>query len=333
VTRSSRSIARCSLLLATIAAPISTQASRVQEVDRARNAFETGRYEEAATALDSVVAAEPSNDQALYWLGRARFELRDYSRAADALKRAAERVSGNSEYHRWLGRAIGEQADRERSFSLARQVRKEFEEAVRLAPSSIPARRDLLEFYVEAPWVLGGGAEKAWSQAEAISAIDPAAGHLARAVCFAHRKDADNQAKASAEYAAALRAAPAQIGAYLEAAEYYEKRKDPAGLREAVAGAARADSNGPELAYFRGILDVMTGVTGDGGEAERLLKTYLRSVPPRSDRPSHAAAHEWLGRLYESTGRPGQAADEYREALRLDPKREGARSRLQRLGQ
>src|SRR5262249_15117143 len=159
---------------------------------------------------------------------------------------------------------------------------------------------------------------------------DPVAGHLARAAYWAHRKDGASQAKARAEYAAVTSAAPSQVAPYLEAADYFQKRNDVAGLRDAVAGAARADGNAPELAYYRGVLAALQAMEpaphapGSFDEAEQLLKGYVRTVPPRSDRPSQAAAHEWLGRVFETTGRTAQAAGEYREALRLEPKRESA---------
>jgi len=48
-------------------------------------------------------------------------------------------------------------------------------------PANLLARRDLLEFYLSAPWFLGGGKDKGWRQAGAIAAIDPVEGCLARA--------------------------------------------------------------------------------------------------------------------------------------------------------
>jgi len=65
--------------------------------------------------------------------------------------------------------------------------------------------------------------------------------------------------------------------------------------------------------------------------AEEYLKSYLASTPDRSDWPSHAAAREWLGRLYEAEGKNVEAAEQYRAALQLDPGRKEARARLKHL--
>ena len=65
--------------------------------------------------------------------------------------------------------------------------------------------------------------------------------------------------------------------------------------------------------------------------AERDLKWYLASSPDRSDWPSHSAAREWLGRLYEAQGKRSEAAEQYRAALQLDPNRKSATARLKTL--
>src|SRR5260370_20972641 len=66
-------------------------------------------------------------------------------------------------------------------------------------------------------------------------------------------------------------------------------------------------------------------------QAERLLREYLQKAPKRSGYPRYAVAHEWLGRLYESKGEEEAAAQEYQEALQLDPKDQRARELVKRL--
>jgi hypothetical protein len=61
------------------------------------------------------------------------------------------------------------------------------------------------------------------------------------------------------------------------------------------------------------------------------LKSYIAGTPERSDWPPHAAAREWLGRLYESQGKRAEAAEQYRASLQLDPGRKEASARLHQL--
>src|SRR5215470_14616661 len=91
----------------------------------------------------------------------------------------------NSEYNRWLGRAYGGKAEKSRSFFLARKVKKAFETAVHLAPQSIEARRDLMQFCIEAPWIVGGDKGTAKEQIDAIQKLSPLEGRLARAAYLA----------------------------------------------------------------------------------------------------------------------------------------------------
>jgi len=299
-----------------------------EAIERARADFDAGRYAQAAQLLEPVAIANPRDATASFWLGRARLEEHDYRRAVEALSRAVNLSPDNAEYRRWLARAHAEIADRESSFTMARRARQELEQAVRLDPSNLAVRRDLMGFYLEAPWLLGGGEGKAKAQIDAIAALDPIAGHLARGAYWRHKNDG---ARARSEYEAVLKAAPPTISPYLEAAEFYERADDAAGLQKAIEAAQKIDPAEPQLMYFRGAYAVLTRISLDNAEHE--LLGYLDRVPPRSDRPPAAATHEWLGRLHEALGRPDQAMAEYKKGLALQPDRHSARARLRRLEQ
>ena len=314
------------LILSTTSGAVSDPAAPpVDALDQARQHFEAGRYGEAADLLNARLEYAPPDAAAYFWLGRSRFELRDYAGAIAALERGVQLNPDDSEYHRWLGRIYGEEADRKRSLSLAGRVRRQFENAVRLGPKNFAARRDLLEYYLEAPWILGGGDDKARQQVTAITALDSIEGHAAYAAYLAHRSD---YSQAAAEYRAAVNARPARIDSCFEAAEFFEKREDAGGLRAAVEGAASVDASEPRLLYFRGVAGVIAGA--EPAAAESLLHQYL-AVPARSDRPSASAAHEWLGRLYEKSGRVSEARSEYRASTALNPDRKSPKERLRRL--
>jgi len=116
---------------------------------------------------------------------------------------------------------------------------------------------------------------------------------------------------------------------YFEAADFYLKRNDPLRMEEGVEAAARLEPSDRRLSFYRGVTRVLAGNRPE--EAEKLLKSYLAGVPPRSDLPSHADAHEWLGRLYERQGQCAAAAKEYREAVELNPHSKSAHDGLRRV--
>lgn len=297
-----------------------------EPLETARKQFDAGRYAEAANTLQAALAQSPSNGELLYWLARCYYELKDYDRAVSYAEQAVRLAPQNSLHHLWLGRAYGEKADRDRSFSLARKTRGEFETAVRLDPRNIAARRDLLEFHLDAPWIVGGDQAKAWQQAEAIAALDPIEGRLARAACWRDEKKFD---RAEAEYRQVLEAKPARVEPLLEIADYYIDRRNAPAAESVVEAAARAQPGDPRLAYYRGVARALWG--DRLAEAVKLLNTYVATVPSRSDYPSPASARVWLGRVYEVMGKKQEAAGEYRAALQLDPNRKAAREGLRRV--
>jgi hypothetical protein len=49
------------------------------------------------------------------------------------------------------------------------------------------------------------------------------------------------------------------------------------------------------LRFYRAVAMILQGT--DIATAEQLLKSYISSVPEKSDYPSHKSATEWLARL------------------------------------
>ncbi len=296
-------------------------------IEAAQHQFDSGNYTLAIATLQSAIAGAPSNAGAYYWLGRCYYELRDYDNAVAQLGKAISLDGQNSVYHQWLGRAYGGKADKERSFSAARKVKSEFEAAVQLDPKNITARRDLEEYCMDAPWIVGGNKDESAAQVTAIAALDPVEGHLARAAYDVEGLKKPEQA--DSEYRQVLAATPHRIEPYLEAADFWVKQNKTQDASAAVEAAAKASPSDPRIAYYRGVVQVLSGT--DLAGAETLLKSYVASTPDRSDWPSHAAARYWLGRLDEAQGKRAEAAEQYRAALQLDPGMKDARARLENL--
>jgi tetratricopeptide (TPR) repeat protein len=290
-----------------------------------RAQFERGDYRGAITTLSSAIDTNARDAQLWHWRSRCYLELRDYAHALADGERAVTEGPGDSEYRRWLGHAYGGAAEEKRSFTMARKVRAAFEEAVRLDPSNLAARRDLMEFYVEAPWIVGGDKRRALEQVDAIAQADAVAGHLARAAFLIRTERLD---AAEAEYRQVLDARPNGIEPYLEIADYYESHNDAARFASTVEQAARVAPSDIRLTYYRGVALVLANQNLT--EAERLLRLYLATATRRSDRPSHAAAHTWLGRVHERRGDVKAAVDEYQAALVIDPGSKTAREALRR---
>lgn len=283
-------------------------------IETAQQAYEAGRFTQAATTLQQAAQADPNNPAVHYWLGRCYFELRNYEQAAQETEKAVKLDGQNSDYHFWLGRIYGRMADTHHSLWLGIKTRKEFETAIQLDPKNILARRALVEFFMYAPWIVGGGKSKAKDQIAAIAALDPVQGDLALG-------DYDHAigdlAGAKAAYTRVVAASSATPVEYYEAADFYCSQGDAAGLQSAIDAVLRVAPSDPRIGYYQGVLLAIQNKNLD--EAETYLKAYLAATVDRTDYPSHADARTWLGHVYEQMGRQLEAAEQYRAALEIDP--------------
>jgi tetratricopeptide (TPR) repeat protein len=290
------------------------------------NDLDAGKYAETASILQRKLDREPDDAQTALWLARSFLDLGRYDKAVAFAERAAQLSPDCSESHFWLARSYGMLADTDRSFWLARKAKLEYQRAIQLDPDNLAARRDLMEFYLQAPWVLGGSKDKAQAQMQAIASRDATEGHLARAIYW---RELDRPDLAATEFAKVLEARPAQPEAYFQVADFYESDRKPEQVDAAVEAVSVIAPHDPRLNYYSAVADVMKRRNLPGAEQD--LKAYLAGTPRRDDFPPHAAAHNWLGRIYEIWGRKAQAIEQYRVALGLSPDNHAARDALKRL--
>lgn len=319
---------RLALVFASLCFASFATASGDTPLARAQQQFQAGNFPDAVSTLQEVSHSLPDDASVYYWLGRCYFELRNYELAIGNGERAVKLAPDNSEYLLWLGRAYGRQADVGRSFWMAVRSKDSLEEAVKIDPNNLPARRDLAEFYMEAPWIVGGSKAKAREQIAAITAIDPIQGTLAQAEY--DRKNGNTQ-RAETELKAALQDKPKTVQEYFELADFFASHPDPALEQQAIDGAAAIAPSDPRLLYYRGVVLAIAGQQLD--QAESYLKAYLARTPERSDYPPHADARTWLGHVYEKEGRKMDAAQQYQVALQLDPHSQFAKQSLQQVEQ
>lgn len=320
-------VMRLLALLVTLLAVASYARAANDVLTEAQQQFEAGHFSAAVTTLQPIVRAGSQDAAVYYWLGRCYFELKNYQQAINAAERSVKLAANNSEYQLWLARAYGRQADVGRSVWMALRSKDALEAAVQSDPNNIAARRDLAEFYMEAPWIVGGSKSKAREQIAAITAIDPIQGALAKAEY--DRKDG-HPGRAQAELKALLQQKLKTVEEYYELADFFASHPDPTLEQQAIDGAAAIAPSDPRLLYYRGVVLVLR--SDNLNEAESYLKAYLARTPDRSDYPPHADARTWLGHVYEKQGKRMDAAQQYQIALQLDSRNQFARQSLNQLG-
>ncbi len=298
-------------------------------LDAGRRAYEASDYAKAIQVLQAAAATEPQNGDVQLLLAKSYLELQQHDPAIKSAENAVTIDPRNSIYHEWLGKAYGEKADHAGWFSaisFAKKTRKEFETAVQLDGSNFSARQALIEFDCSAPGLVGGGEEKALPQIKQLAAMDAAEGHYAAGNCRRQKKD---YAVADEEFAKALESNPKSAELIYDIGDYEVKRGQPERLLAVADLGERAAPGDPRGEFYRGVALVLKKENPE--EAERLLREYAKKAPTRSGYPRPAAAHAWLGRLFEDQRRMEDAAKEFRSALKLDPKNKMAQEALKRL--
>lgn len=252
-------------------------------------------------------------------------------KAEKQFERAIAAEKGVAEYHLWLGRAVGQQAQTASKLKqpfMARRIKAEFEKAVELDPDLLDARDGLIQFYLQAPGVMGGSTDKAREQAREIAKRDPYRGHQADAQVAWDKRDtvATEQALRAA---AALRPDSA-LPVILLAQRQHAWRRTAAAF-ETLDGFLARHPNDIAVRFQVGRLASLSGERLPQGE--RVLRDLLAEPEWASapTRPTRAAVQFRLGSVLERSGRTDEARAAYEASLELDPSLQPAKDALKAL--
>jgi TolA-binding protein len=156
--------------------------------------------------------------------------------------------------------------------------------------------------------------------------MDAAEGHYAAGNCRRQKKDF---AAADDEFTKALESNPKSAELIYDIGDYALRRNQPERLLAVAETGERVAQGDPRGKFYRGVALILKKENPE--EAERLLEEYAKKAPRRSGYPRPAAAHAWLGRLFEDQNKMEDAAREFESALKLDPKNKMAQEALKRL--
>lgn len=176
--------------------------------------FKQKKYPEARAVLEPLVAADPSNAEASYYLGMTLLRAGGPSSLDSAqvlLSRAVRLAPGDAGYLADYAGVCLLMADRDNSFGLAVEGRDAMTRAIAANPADLEAREGLMQFYAKAPWPLGDP-EKALELAAEIARRDPKRGAAAykSAQALFERNGREKEAASAAQAAQRLAQGPPQ---------------------------------------------------------------------------------------------------------------------------
>jgi tetratricopeptide (TPR) repeat protein len=228
----------------------------------------------------------------------------------------------------WLGNSLGQQAlagNMMVKARLATKIRDAYLEAVRLDGSNLDARDGLMQYYAQAPSMMGGDTAKAREQAEIIARSNPFRGLSALITVASSRGD-----KAAVERY--LTQATTQFpDSVLGWANLTAVQADAGRVADAFATIARWQARGTNSMYVLFATGRTAAVSGQQlDRGAQALQQYLRGRRAPID-PPFANANMRLGQIYERQGKKVEARTAYAEALRLNPNLADAKTALDRL--
>jgi len=114
----------------------------------------------------SGFATEEKNSEAEdnFNQGQIFYENGEFDAAVNEFSKAISLSPEDSRYHHWLAKTYGELAETSgwlKAMRLAENSKNSLERAVELDPENINVLTDLMKYYQEAPYFLGGSDEKA----------------------------------------------------------------------------------------------------------------------------------------------------------------------------
>jgi hypothetical protein len=284
----------------------------------AYQALMEGRVDDAMNLLRSTLATNPADATAHQLLCRVFYAEDEADGAIHECELAVAAAANDnqaSDDQLWLGRAYGMKARHAgpiSGFSLARKVLACFTRATELNPANEAAMNDLGEYYVGAPFIVGGGDEKAQALAARMMPRFPADAHR----LLARLADSNNDlATAEVEFKRAV-GVQGSPEAWIDLAQFYQTRSRPDDALAAIKSGLAADrTHGPVLVDAASIL---FAVHRAPNLTERCLRSYLASNA-KSDAAPAFKVHLQLSKLLAADGDGRDATREAQAAAALAP--------------
>ncbi len=267
--------------------------SLAQTFENAVIQFESGEYSSARDSFLSLAVSEKNNSELYYYMGRIAFENNEFKDAIKQFEKAIELNPDKSDYFMWLGHSLGRQAISASIFKqagYARKCRKNYEKAIKLNPSNIEARENLLQYYLQAPRIIGGGRDKAEVQANEIKEIDEISGISAWGKIYSYYKETE---KAISHYITAIQKHPEEMIPYFGLFNLYFNIGDYSKAADIASQQLEINDTTAVIHYNLG------NAQQRSGRYEQALESYIKTLELDEN---YKVVHYQIGRLAAISG-------------------------------
>lgn len=283
----------------------------------------------AAQVVAALAKARPE-DPAVRVL-QLRLLLQEPDKSKQALAFAEALAKDAPDYapgHLWLGNAYANRIGQVGSFSqatMAPKLRRTLERAVELDPNLHEARSALMEYYLQAPGIVGGSVEKAKAQVAELQRRDPPRGHFALGRLAQYEERLDD---ARRHYLDAYAARPSNPAYRMSAGIIHQDTKDWAKAFAVFDQWTREEPKAAGAWYQLGRTAVLSGQRLEEGVAA--FRRFL-ALPEQPGQPEHKYAWYRMGQALALAGDKAAARKALERALSLDPDLAEAKAELAKL--
>ena len=151
--------------------------------EKAEKLFEAGKYEQAQTAFETLLKANPSDLKTIEYLGDIAGKYKSWDKAILYYKKLKDLKPSQANYYYKYGGALGmkaKEANKFKALGMIDEVKASFLKAVSLNPKHIEARWALIELYIQLPGIVGGSESKAIKYSNELSQLSVVDGYLSR---------------------------------------------------------------------------------------------------------------------------------------------------------
>ncbi|RJG10838.1 tetratricopeptide repeat protein, partial [Massilia cavernae] len=263
-------------------------------------------------AAAAKLAKDPSDAAAMIARTQAILGTRDgrFDEAAAQAEKCIAAHPENGGCHLALGKALGTKAMAggiSSAIGYAGTIRDSFKKAVALNPRDYEARFSLMEYYMMAPFIVGGGTGKAEALAKETAAINPEAGRM----MLAHL-DLNDDKVAKAE-AAVLAAKPGADGDLQQRQESllnaiggsYMSGKKFADASRVLREAQKRYPESPDVVYMMG------RVQQEQGQHREALAAFEQALV----KTPYAHVHYRMAKSLQALGEKARAVAAFEKAM------------------
>jgi tetratricopeptide (TPR) repeat protein len=260
----------------TLAALLASQAGLCAQT-AAEDLIEAGHWKRARALVEPRLREMPNDPLAVFLMSQINFAFGHKEAPLDLAEKAVALAPGVAKFHRQLAEALGVKAQRSNLLQqalLARRFRKEIDAALAIDPNDVQAQRDLMEYYLLAPGLVGGDRKQAEAVAERIGRIDRGQGLLAQARIAQFYHD---PARQESMLRKAVEAAQSKYKIRIALAQFYTKER--VNWDAAAENARAAIEIDPTRADGYSILAAAYAAQGKWPELESTLAAADRAIP------------------------------------------------------